>query len=95
MQFPSLKGSFSANDVRMGEVSLLLYIHIHLVDRFPKGLHRANETQPRHDAETTFKNPNWPEANQRAIYKCSREVEPGTRRIKFMCSGLWISRQAS
>ena len=23
------------------------------------------------------KNPNWPEANQLAIYKCGREVEPG------------------
>ena len=32
---------------------------------------------------TTFKNPNWPEANQLAIYKCSWEVEPGTTRNKF------------
>ena len=32
---------------------------------------------------TTVKNPNWPEANQLAIYKWSWEVEPGTTRIKF------------
>ena len=32
---------------------------------------------------TAVKNPNWPEANQLAIYKCSREVEPGTTRNKF------------
>ena len=32
---------------------------------------------------TTVKNPNWPEANQLAIYKCSWEVEPGTTRNKF------------
>ena len=32
---------------------------------------------------TTVKNPNWPEANQLAIYKCSWEVEPGNTRMKF------------
>ena len=32
---------------------------------------------------TSVKNPNWPEANQLAIYKCSWEVEPGTTRNKF------------
>ena len=32
---------------------------------------------------TTVKNPNWPEANQLAIYKCSWEVEPGTTKNKF------------
>ena len=32
---------------------------------------------------TTVKNPNWPEANQLAIDKCSWEVEPGTTRIQF------------
>ena len=32
---------------------------------------------------TATKNPNWPEANQLAIYKCRREVEPGKIRNKF------------
>ena len=27
---------------------------------------------------TTGKNPNWPEANQLALYKCSQEIEPET-----------------
>ena len=38
---------------------------------------------------TTVKNPNWPEANQLAIYKCSWEVEPGTIRNKF---NEWLER---
>ena len=49
-----------------------------------------NETQSTklQNTTTTVKNPNWPEANQLAIYqlaiyKCSWEVEPGTTRIKF------------
>ena len=32
---------------------------------------------------TTVKNPNRLEANQLVIYMWSREVEPGTTRIKF------------
>ena len=32
---------------------------------------------------TTVENPNWPEANQLAIYKCRWEVEPGTSGNKF------------
>lgn len=28
---------------------------------------------------TTEKNPNWSEETQLAIYKCSREVEPGSQ----------------
>ena len=35
---------------------------------------------------TTIKNPNWPEANHLAIFKCSREVEPGITRIKLATS---------
>ena len=42
-----------------------------------------NTTKRRNRTTTTVKNPNWPEANQLAIYKCSWEVEPGTTRIKF------------
>ena len=42
-----------------------------------RGLFRANETQRTKRQTTTVKNPNLPEANQLAIYKCSREVEPG------------------
>ena len=38
---------------------------------------------------TTVKNPNWPEANQLAIYKCSWEVEPGSTWIKF---NEWLER---
>ena len=61
------------------------YIHTYLIDCSPWGLFRANETQStkRQNTTTTVKNPNWPEANQLAIYKCSREVEPGTTRNKF------------
>ena len=40
-------------------------------------------TKQQNTTSTTVKNPNWPEANQLAIYKCSWEVEPGTTRIKF------------
>ena len=40
-------------------------------------------TKQQNTTTTTVKNPNWPEANQFAIYKCSREVEPGTTRNKF------------
>ena len=45
---------------------------------------KHNETtEQNRTTTTTVKNPNWPEANQLAIYKCSWEVEPGTTRIKF------------
>ena len=48
------------------------------------GLFSANEsTKQQNTTTTTVKNPNWPEANQLAIYKCGWEVEPGTTRIKF------------
>ena len=40
-------------------------------------------TKQQNTTTTTVKNPNWPEANQSAIYKCSWEVEPGTTRNKF------------
>ena len=40
-------------------------------------------TKQQNTTTTTVKNPNWPEANQLAIYKCSWEVEPGTTRNKF------------
>ena len=42
-----------------------------------------NTTKRQNRTTTTVKNPNWPEANQLAIYKCGWEVEPGTTRIKF------------
>ena len=40
-------------------------------------------TKQQNTTTTTVKNPNWPEANQLAIYKCSWEVAPGTTRNKF------------
>ena len=40
-------------------------------------------TKQQNTTTTTVKNPNWPEANQLTIYKCSWEVEPGTTRNKF------------
>ena len=40
-------------------------------------------TKQQNTTTTTVKNPNWPAANQLAIYKCSWEVEPGTTRNKF------------
>ena len=61
-------------------------IHTYLIDHSPKGLFRANETQSmkqQNTTTTTVKNPNWLEVNQLAIYKCAREVEPGTTRNKF------------
>ena len=45
--------------------------------------------QNRTTTTTTVKNPNWPETNQLATYKCSWEVEPGTTRIKF---NEWLER---
>ena len=42
----------------------------------------------------TVKNPNWPEANQLAIYKCSWEVEPGNTRIEFNES-VWVLNPGS
>ena len=42
-----------------------------------------NTTKRRNRTTTTVKKPNWSEANQLAIYKCSWEVEPGTTRNKF------------
>ena len=42
-----------------------------------------NETTEQNCTTTTVKIPNWPETNQLAIYKCGREVEPGTTRNKF------------
>ena len=42
-----------------------------------------NSTKRQNRTTTTVKNPNWPEANRLAIYKCSWEVEPETTRIKF------------
>ena len=50
------------------------------------GLFRANEKQlmkRRNTTTTTVKNPNWPNANQLAIYKCMWEDEPGTTRNKL------------
>ena len=41
-------------------------------------------TKQQNTTTTTVKNPNWPETNQLAIYKCSWEVEPGTTRNKFI-----------
>ena len=41
-------------------------------------------TKQQNTTTTTVKNPNWPEANQLAIYKCSWEVGPGTTRNKFI-----------
>ena len=59
----------------------------YLIDHSPLGLFSANlkqsTKQQNTTTTTTVKNPNWPEANQLAIYKCSREVEPGTTRNKF------------
>ena len=67
----------------VNSVNEYTYIHTYLIDRSPQGLFRANETQSTKQQNTTVKNPNWPEANQLAIYKCSWEVEPGTTRNKF------------
>ena len=49
---------------------------------------KHNETTEQNRKEqnrttTTVKNPNWLEANQLAIYKCSWEVEPGITRVKL------------
>ena len=41
-------------------------------------------TKQQNTTTTAVKNPNWPEANQLAIYKCTWEVEPGTTRNKFI-----------
>ena len=41
-------------------------------------------TKQQNTTTTTVKNPNWPEANQLAIYKCSWDFEPGTTRNKFI-----------
>ena len=62
------------------------YIHTCVIYLSPKGLFRANETinETTEHNTTTVKNPNWLEANQLAIYKCSREVESGTTRFKLL-----------
>ena len=62
------------------------YIHTYLNWPLPIGAFQGqwNTTKRRNrTTTTTVKNPNWPEANQLAIYKCSWEVEPGSTTIKF------------
>ena len=39
-----------------------------------------------------LKNPDWPEANQLVIYKCSPQVEPGTTRITELKFNEWDLR---
>ena len=56
----------------------LLKIHRSWFDE--KSTINLNHDRTEHST-TTVKNPNWPEASQLAIYKCSWEVEPGTTRI--------------
>ena len=51
---------------------------------------RRNKTTTKTD-----KNPNWLEANQLAIYKCSWEVEPGTTRNKFNEWSEWVLNPGS
>ena len=51
------------------------YINVILIDHSPYVLFKANETK---HSTTTAKDPIWPGANQLAIYKCSRDVEPET-----------------
>ena len=43
---------------------------------------QQQQQRPRRQQQL-FQNPNRPEADQLAIYKCSREFEPGTTRINF------------
>ena len=75
----------------------------YLIDRFPvpigafQGQWNTMKWRNRIITTTTVKNPNWPEANQLAFYKCSWEVEPGTNSTSGQ-SGSWtrdirISRQ--
>ena len=62
------------------------YIHTYILNwPLPIGAFQGqwNTTKRRNKTTTIVKNPNRPEANQLAIYKCSWEVEPGTTRIKF------------
>ena len=66
--------------------SVTIQYNTYLIDRSPHaGAFQGqwNTTKRRNETTTAVKNPNWPEANQLAIYKCSWEVEPGTTRIKF------------
>ena len=61
-------------------------LHYILNWSFPNGAFQGqwNTTkQQNRTITTTVKNPNWPEANQLAIYKCSWEVATGTTRNKF------------
>ena len=61
-------------------------IHIKLTASRSPAIFRANETlstKQQNTTTTTVKNPNWSEAYQLVIYKCSWEVEPGTTRNKF------------
>ena len=73
---------------------LLLVIHSHTHTKrcilnwpLPIGAFQGqwNTTKQRKGTTTTTtaKNPDLPEANQLAIYKCGWEVEPGTTRNKF------------
>ena len=57
----------------------------YLINHSSWALFRANERQSkkRQNTTTTVKIPNWPEASQFAFYKCNREDEPVTTRIKF------------
>ena len=63
--------------------------YIHTIHTLLTAPHRGfsapmkQSTKQQNTTTTTVKNPNWPEANQLAIYKCSWEVEPGTTRNKF------------
>ena len=62
------------------------YIHTYILNwPLPIGAFQGqwNTTKRRNRTTTIVKNPNRPEANQLAIYKCSWQVEPGTTRIKF------------
>ena len=67
----------------------LINLHTYLIYILNWPLHigafqgQWNTTKGQNRTTTTVKNPNWLEANQLAIYKCSWEVEPGTTRIKF------------
>ena len=70
----------------------ILYIHTYILNwPLPIGAFQGqcNTTKQRNRTTTTVKNPNWPEANQLAIYKCSWEVESGTTRNKF---NVWSER---
>ena len=73
--------------VKSSQGTITIQYNTYLIDRFPLGLFRANETQRnnRTQQQQLLRIPTgrrfW--ANQLAIYKCGWEVEPGTTRNKF------------